>query len=123
MLKIFFDGGCRPNPGRIELAAVIRGVAHIVHDAGHGSSFDAEWLALEHAIGIAVAMGETDLVLIGDSASVVAQASGRTRCGAAAAAHRERIIAMLPPGTRLRVRLVKRSHNLAGIALARLRDG
>lgn len=64
-------------------------------------------------------MGEADLLLIGDCASVVAQVSG-ARCGAAAAAYRDRILAMLPPGTQLRVRHVKRSQNLAGIALAKL---
>lgn len=121
-LKIYFDGGCRPNPGMIEVAAVVRGVAHVRRDVGLGSSFDAEWLALAHAVGIAAALGESNFVLLGDCAGVAAQANGSARCGSAALAHRARIMAMLPPGTRLRVRHIKRTQNLAGIALARLHD-
>ena len=30
-LKVYFDGGCRPNPGPIEAAVVLRGAVH-VHD-------------------------------------------------------------------------------------------
>jgi ribonuclease HI len=45
-LKVFFDGGCRPNPGRIEAAVVIRGVSYLFDDLGHGSNSDAEWRAL-----------------------------------------------------------------------------
>jgi ribonuclease HI len=45
-LKIFFDGGCRPNPGRIEVALVARGMTYFDDDLGCGSSSDAEWIAL-----------------------------------------------------------------------------
>lgn len=106
----------------MEVAAVVRGEAHVRRDIGHGSSFDAEWLALAHAVGIAVAQGASDFVLLGDSASVVAQANGTAKCRGAAAEHRARIIAMLPAGASLRVRHIKRTQNLAGIALARLHD-
>lgn len=52
-IKIFFDGGCRPNPGRIETAVVARGITYYRRDCGVGSNNDAEWLALIHA-GIAL---------------------------------------------------------------------
>ena len=52
-LKLFFDGGCRPNPGRIEIGVVVRGVTHILDDCGHGTNSDAEWLAAIHALRIA----------------------------------------------------------------------
>lgn len=45
-LKIFFDGGCQPNPGKIEVAVVTRGQSHFFDDLGRGTSSDAEWLAL-----------------------------------------------------------------------------
>ncbi len=120
--KIYFDGGCRPNPGAMEVAAVVRGEPYIQRDIGHGSSFDAEWLALGHAVSVAATLGMSDFVLLGDSASVVAQANGMAKCSAAATAHRQRIIAMLPAGAQLRVRHIKRNQNLAGIALARLHN-
>lgn len=121
-MKIFFDGGCRPNPGAMEVAAVAQGETHILRDIGHGTSGDAEWLALIHALKIAQSLGTTDFVLLGDSASVVAQASGKAKCRGAALVHRAAFLALMPDGTPPRVRHIKRSHNLAGIALARLHD-
>jgi len=121
-VKIFFDGGCRPNPGAMEVAVVAQGEAHILRDIGRGSSGDAEWLALIHALKIAQSLGATDFVLLGDSASVVAQASGKAKCRGAAIAHRVAFLALTPDGKPPRIRHIKRSHNLAGIALARLHD-
>ena len=51
-VKVFFDGGCRPNPGPIEAAVMIRGVAHLFDDLGCGNSHDAEWLALSRGVGL-----------------------------------------------------------------------
>src|SRR5688500_8145051 len=75
-VKIFFDGGCRPNPGAIEIAVVAAGRTTILRDLGHGTSSDAEWLALIHALTIAQSLGTSDFVLLGDSADVVAKANG-----------------------------------------------
>lgn len=58
-LKIFFDGGCRPNPGRIEAAVVVRGVPHLFDDLGHGNNSDAEWLALICALELAHSLSLT----------------------------------------------------------------
>ena len=52
-LKIFFDGGCRPNPGVMEVAVVARGVAYFFDNVGCGTSSDAEWLALRLALQLA----------------------------------------------------------------------
>ena len=121
-VKVFFDGGCRPNPGAMEVAVVAHGEAHILRDIGHGSSGDAEWLALIHALKVAQSLGAADFVLLGDSASVVAQASGKAKCRGAAIAHRAAFLALTPDGNPPRIRHITRSHNLAGIALARLHD-
>ncbi|WP_267386108.1 reverse transcriptase-like protein [Sphingomonas sp. GC_Shp_3] len=117
-MKIFFDGGCRPNPGRIELAVVARGVAYVDRDAGYGSSHDAEWLALLRAVAHFRALGVRDAVLLGDSAAIVAQANAAL-AGRAAPGHASDFAAAVA-GLRLRVRHIKRTQNLAGIALARL---
>src|SRR3546814_19142058 len=55
--KIYFDGGCRPNPGPMEIAVVTGGVAAIDRDIGVGSNLDAEWLALIAALRLARVRG------------------------------------------------------------------
>lgn len=123
-LRIFFDGGCRPNPGAMELAVVARGVTYYRSDLGHGTNNDAEWMALIHGLEIARLLGGRDIDLIGDAALVVNQAMGIWKCrGADFQAHLAVFRASAALFTRVRVRHVKRSKNLAGIALDRKRAG
>lgn len=117
-IKIFFDGGCRPNPGRMEIAVVIGGVAHIEPDVGHGGSFDAEWLALIAAMRLAQARGLSDILLLGDSMSVVLQASGTARTRGDGAPYLSMLRTLVGDRPMPPIRAIKRSQNLAGIALA-----
>lgn len=117
-LKVFFDGGCRPNPGRIEVAVVVRGVPHIIDDLGSGTNSDAEWLALISALELARSMGLDDIALIGDSAEVIQQANKAQSTGHALHAHAARFLALAVSMRRVRIRWIKREQNLAGIALA-----
>lgn len=117
--KIFFDGGCRPNPGAMEIAVVVGGVAAVDRDAGTGSSLDAEWLALIAALRLAQAHGLSDFVLLGDAAAVVGQANGMVTARGNAALHLAAFRALVGDGPAPRVKHVKRAQNLAGIALAR----
>jgi ribonuclease HI len=123
-LKVFFDGGCRPNPGPIEAAVVARGVTYFFDDLGSGTSSDAEWRALLGALRLAQSLGARDFELVGDCANVIAQANGEAKCrGEEAVAHRDAFLeqaASAPPG---RMRWIARTQNLAGIALARRRLG
>jgi len=120
-LRIFFDGGCRPNPGAIEVAAVGSGIVDVRCDVGRGDNNDAEWLALIHAARIAVALGAQDVIFLGDSALVVGQAGGIAKCrGARLQAHLEAYRSIIGGIGRVRVRRVPRAKNLAGIELARL---
>ncbi len=121
-MKIFFDGGCRPNPGAMEIAVVAQGQAYVRQDVGQGSSFDAEWLALIHGVEVASSLGMSDVVLLGDSATVIGQASGRVKCRGDAIAHYARFRASIPVGMSVRVRLIKRTQNFAGIALSKLHN-
>jgi ribonuclease HI len=121
-MKIFFDGGCRPNPGAIEIAVVAGGQARIRRDLGEGTSADAEWLALIEALTIAQGLGASDFVLMGDAANIVAKANGSMKLRSADLAHFERFRSLASAGALPRVRYIKRSQNLAGIALARLHD-
>lgn len=118
-IKIYFDGGCRPNPGRMETAVVMGGAAMVVRDAGIGSSMDAEWLALIAAMRLARDLELTNFVLLGDAAAAVEQVTGRVRARGAAADHLAAFQALVGRGPMPIVRHIKRTQNLAGIALAR----
>ncbi|MES2492626.1 MAG: reverse transcriptase-like protein [Pseudomonadota bacterium] len=123
-LKLYFDGGCRPNPGPIETAVVARGVLFLERGLPPGDSCRAEWLALLHALRVARQLGADDIVLLGDSALVVHQARGDWKCRSAELAELRQAFDKLGQCfARTRIRHVKRSHNLAGIALERIRSG
>jgi ribonuclease HI len=118
-VKIWFDGGCRPNPGAIETAVVAAGRVHVRADHGTGDNADAEWLALLDALTLAGALGWRDVVLLGDSMMVVYHLRGRARrLPARFEGYIARYRALAAGFVRVRVRHVARSHNLAGIALA-----
>lgn len=117
-VKLWFDGGARPNPGPMETAVVLRGVAEIRRGLGDGGNEQAEWLALLHALEIAAAQGLRDIILIGDSLSVIRQASGAQPGNAQ---HLDRFRALAQGFERVRLRHVGRSHNLAGTVLERAR--
>lgn len=119
-VKVFFDGGCRPNPGEMEIAVVAAGHSHILRDLGHGTSADAEWLALIHALRIAQSLGTANFILMGDAAAVVGPANGTVKCRGSAIRHLETFRALMSAANLPRIRHIKRSQNLAGIALARL---
>jgi ribonuclease HI len=119
-LRIFFDGGCRPNPGMMEIAAVARGATYVRRDIGPGSGEEAEWLALLHAVRIAIDLAGDDVELVGDSRSVIRHASGAGKCrDAALQRHLEAYRTAITAIPRVRLRTIPRSKNLAGIALAK----
>jgi ribonuclease HI len=119
-LRIFFDGGCRPNPGVMEIAAVARGVAYVQRAIGEGSGEEAEWLALLHAVRIAAELGADDLELVGDSRSVISHATGASPCrDPALRRHLDAYRTAIAAIPRVRLRAIARSKNLAGIALAK----
>ncbi len=97
---------------------MIGGRAHIRRDLGPGTGMDAEWLALIHAVHLARELGLTDALFLGDSLGVVNQAKGAAKCRGDTMRHLEAFRALAAPAPR--IRHIKRSQNLAGIALARL---
>lgn len=120
--KIYFDGGCRPNPGQMETAVVARGFTYLQPDCGLGNNNDSEWLALIHAAEIARSLNVRDVVMLGDSAFVVAIASGKAQCRPTKTqAYFERFQRLAAEFDRVRIRKIARTQNLAGIALARVR--
>lgn len=122
-VKVFFDGGCRPNPGPIEAAVVLRGVTHVFDDLGVGSNSDAEWRALVCALELAQSAGLANVELIGDAREVIGQAnlalSGAAVSGATVSGgHAAAFLSVAAKGRPARIRWIKREQNLAGIALA-----
>ncbi len=118
-LKVFFDGGCRPNPGPIEAAVVIRGEAHIFTGLGRGDNRDAEWTALIRALELVQSLGLEDVELIGDAVEIVRQADAAIKRGAPRNSHEAAFLALTEKAPPARIRWIKREQNLAGIALAR----
>jgi ribonuclease HI len=117
-VKIFFDGGCRPNPGRIEAAVVVRGQTYLFDDLGEGTNSDAEWRALICAVEVAQSLALTDMELIGDAVEVITKANTALRSGQARTDHEAVLLALADRGRIGRLRWIKRAQNLAGIALA-----
>ena len=99
---------------------VARGVTHVRRDLGEGTNNDAEWLALIAALKVAQDLQIDDFVLLGDAQLVIRQAKGEWRCKSVALqAHLDTFLAAAggkPP----RVAYIRRTQNLAGIALGRL---
>lgn len=119
--KIYFDGGCRPNPGPMETAVVIRGQAYLRQDLPFGDNNDAEWLALIHALEMARSLGIRDAILLGDSALAVDQAKGVLPCRATRFREQlARFQALAEGFDRLRIRRIGRAQNFAGHALERV---
>jgi ribonuclease HI len=117
-LKVFFDGGCRPNPGCIEATFVVRGTAHLFDDLGHDTSSDAEWLALICALELIQSLALSDVELIGDATGIIQQANLALRTGRAKNSHAATFLELYNAAPVARIRWIKREQNLAGITLA-----
>jgi ribonuclease HI len=121
-LKIYFDGGCRPNPGQMETAVVAQGQIYLQTDCGIGTSNDAEWLALIQAVKVAKSIGASDVVLLGDSIMVIKQATLSAQCrNPGFKAHLQKFQSLAADFECIRTRKIARTQNLAGIALAKAR--
>lgn len=102
----------------METAVVVKGRSFIRRDLGPGSSLDAEWLALLHALEVAQKLGLTHPLFLGDSLAVVSQANGSAKCKGPLLRHLLMLEALRPSFGVLRIGHVKRTQNLAGIALS-----
>jgi len=102
----------------MQAAVVARGVVYHVAGLGHGTSQQAEWLALLHGLSVAESTGARDILLLGDAAGVVAEANGTGKCRNAPYIAQFR--AQAATFERVRVRYIRRNQNLAGIALSKI---
>jgi ribonuclease HI len=104
----------------MEIAVVALGRTTVLPDVGYGTSSDAEWLALIHALTVTNSLRLPEFILMGDAADVVAKANGIVKCRGTDEQHLERFRELATWACPTRVRYIKRSQNLAGIALAKL---
>lgn len=74
---IYFDGGARPNPGKMAMGIVADDGFEYFEVSGHGTNNMAEWLACLAAAGYAANLGLKTVTIRGDSMLVVNQAAGR----------------------------------------------
>lgn len=81
MLKLYFDGGCSPNPGNMEMAVISHdgSVAAHVDNLGWGTNNEAEWWGLINAVSIAIDANQP-VTIYGDSLLVISQAKGEWKC-------------------------------------------
>lgn len=79
-LKIYFDGGCKPNPGMMEVGIVFEDGARHHSTLSYGTNNQAEWVSLLWAMALAAERGVKDVEFIGDSKLVISQAGGAWKC-------------------------------------------
>lgn len=119
MLEIYFDGGCKPNPGMMEMAIVLVRDGTVIETQneklGMGTNNEAEWLSCLWGVYRAKELGEKSVSLVGDSKLVVCQAKGEWKC------NKPNLIVLLNDFKeavagfdRLTIRHVLRDKNLAG---------
>ena len=80
-MQIYFDGGCKPNPGMMEICVVIddngQPEPKTVFELGQGTNNIAEWSALIWAASIAKDRGYKIVELLGDNITVINQADNK----------------------------------------------
>ena len=121
-MKIYFDGGCSPNPGKMSSCIVIcrpgeKAEALTMKDLGQGTNNVAEWSALIWAALWAKDNGVEKCVIYGDSQLVINQASGLWKINNELLANLFKEFKQVSNGLDLELRHVLRDSNLAGIYL------
>lgn len=114
--RAWFDGSATPNPGRIGIGALLLGPAgeriEISRGAGHGTSGDAEYLALIALLEAAVQARAAELLVYGDSQAVVQDVLLAGVPGAKGLeAHRSRVHALMAQLDHVNVRWLPRHRN------------
>ena len=76
-MKFYFDGGCKPNPGKMECAVVSENGKIKQHEfLPYGTNNEAEWIGLLLALELAKPYANGPVEIVGDSDLVIKQASG-----------------------------------------------
>ena len=122
-IKIFFDGGASPNPGKRECAVVSSDFSFKIHngDLGYGTNNEAEWLGFLWAVEIAKPHADQPVEILGDSKLVISQAQGIWKCNLPSLIrYRDDFLKSKPLFKNLKLTHVRRHLNLAGIYIEEL---
>lgn len=116
-MKLYFDGGCQPNPGMMEAAIVSDcGTITIHHEKlGHGTNNEAEWISMIMAVTEVADRDLKGVTILGDSMLVVNQSQGTWKCNHAHLRKYLDAFKEIASGLDIKVQHVRRNHNLAGI--------
>jgi ribonuclease HI len=113
--RAWFDGSATPNPGLIGLGALLCGPrgerVEISRRAGHGSSSDAEYLALIALLEAALAARATPLAISGDSQVVIGDVGSAGAAAKGMAAYRAQVRALMAQVGDVTLRWVPRHRN------------
>lgn len=120
--KFYFDGGCKPNPGIMEVGLVMideKGKKTKIHRKHkYGTNNEAEWISFLLGLTIAHKKGVKDIEILGDSSIVVNQATGKWKCKAEnLRKYLERYQAMKENFDSISIKYIPRAKNLAGILI------
>jgi len=121
-MKLYFDGGCIPNPGKMECAVVsedgsIKEHRHI----GQGTNNEAEWMGFLWAVELSRPFADQPIEILGDSKLVVMQAQGLWKCNMPnLIAFRDEFLRIKGDFKSLKLTHVRRNFNLAGIYIEQL---
>ncbi len=121
-MKLYFDGGCKPNPGKMEYAVVSQdGFIKVHQPLHHGTNNEAEWIGFIMAVEIARSYADDPVEILGDSKLVIMQAQGLWKVNVPAlAAFRDEFLILKKDFKNLTLTHVRRHLNLAGIYIESL---
>lgn len=116
-MKLYFDGGCKPNPGMMECAVVSEdGYVKLHQMLHHGTNNEAEWIAFLLAVETARPFASQPIEILGDSNLVINQAQGKFKVNAPELIKfRDEFDRMKGEFKALTLTHVRRHLNLAGI--------
>lgn len=113
--RAWFDGSAHPNPGRIGIGGLLAGPGgeriEISRRAGHGSSGDAEYLALIALLETAVQLQVRELLVHGDSQVVIYDVLQEAAHAKGLEAHRERVTQLMGLLAQVALRWIPRHRN------------
>jgi ribonuclease HI len=120
-MKIYFDGGCRPNPGQMSTAIVLvrdsgKPLVKISRDIGKGTNNIAEWMALVWAADFMKDQGIKTYEIYGDSNLIINQALGKYKTSDQFLGFKNKFLE-LTEGCNVTLIHVYRANNPAGHAL------
>lgn len=120
-MKIYFDGGCRPNPGQMSTCIVLvrdsgKPLIKISRDIGHGTNNIAEWMALVWAADFMKSQNIKVYEIYGDSNLVINQALGKFKTSDQFLGFKNKFLE-LTSDCEVILSHVYRGNNLAGHAL------